>query len=277
MLFLSMAFAAMAAQPRAGSDPQPVRPMAAWVSDSDYPAAAIQRGAAGIVGFWIEVGADGMPRRCTITQAADPDLDRTTCRIFMDRARFQPARDRRGRAVPGFVTGRIRWVLPEEGPPPLMALHVATVLTLDARNNLTCAMSANGMPPAQRTEEECGFFSGSGAAAAFRARAIPGELVLVYVRTPDGMAPAPGNEEAGATLFYEDTATIEIGPDGTVASCRPGDTRSTGMPLAFSIPPSCPSPGLPIAGPATSQEPRHAFVAIRVYTRSPSTRSPPPR
>ena len=210
-----------------------------------------------------------MPTGCTITAPADPELDQTTCRILMTRARFTPGHNRRGRAVPGSAIGRIRWVLPEEGHniTPFIALHIANVITLNASGNITCSLSLNGGAAEQRVEEDCGFFSGSGAAAAFRARGTPGDLILIYVRTPDGMALAPSIEEAGADLGYEDTARLIIGPDGRLVECRPGQTRILRTPLPFGLPQACPPVGALMTTVSTSQEPREAFAAVRLYTR----------
>jgi TonB family protein len=55
---------------------------------------------------------------CTVTSSSgSASLDAATCRIMTERARFIPARDRRGRAVADSLSARVRWVLPEDGEP----------------------------------------------------------------------------------------------------------------------------------------------------------------
>src|SRR3954469_4591066 len=164
MIFALAALAAALPPAVTAHDPTPDRPLVSWLSDSDYPASAIRRGVSGIVGFRLDVGVNGAPIRCPITLSADAELDRTTCDIFMARAHFQPARDGRGRAVAGSVASRVRWVLPppEKSAPRFAAMGVANVISLDARGNITCTMSANGAAPSTRAAEECGFLSGSG-------------------------------------------------------------------------------------------------------------------
>jgi hypothetical protein len=205
MLFTLAALAAAHPPVAATHDPAPDRPLVSWLSDSDYPASAIRRGVSGIVGFRLDVGADGAPTRCTVTLSADAELDRTTCDVFMTRAHFQPARDARGRAVAGSVASRVRWVLPppEEGAAAYAAMRVADVVSLDARGNFTCSHGSNGAPSALRAAEECGFLAGSGAAQAMRAQAVPADLVLIFTLVPEGATAVPGNEEAGAELIHE--------------------------------------------------------------------------
>jgi protein TonB len=88
-------------------------------SSDDYPASAVRAGEQGSVGFRIEVDKVGRVSGCTVTASSGSAvLDSATCRIVASRARFEPARDRKGRpAVDGF-SGRIVWRLPEPEPPP---------------------------------------------------------------------------------------------------------------------------------------------------------------
>jgi TonB family protein len=262
----------VAAHPPAATahDPTPDRPLVSWLADSDYPAGAIQRGVSGTVGFRLDVGANGAPTRCTITQAADAELDRTTCDIFMARAHFQPARDSRGRAVAGSVSSRVRWVLPEPeaGVAQFAAMRVANAVSRDARGNVTCTMSSNGAAPATRAGEECGFLAGSGAAQAMRALAAPADLLLIFTLLPEGATAAPGNEEAGAQLIHEETAHLVIAPDGAVADCQPGAVHNFQTPFALRFPQACwMQSAARFVAPAPGQEARQADTEIRIYLR----------
>ena len=55
-------------------------------------------------------------------------LDEATCRLIMLRSRFNPATDRRGRAVVGTYSNRVRWVIPKEKSNPLPGLVVFSAL-----------------------------------------------------------------------------------------------------------------------------------------------------
>lgn len=86
-------------------------------SDADYPASAIRNHEQGTVAYRLKVGADGRPAGCSVTASSSSTiLDTTTCALLMERARFEPARDRRGRATTDEVHGRIIWRLPETPP-----------------------------------------------------------------------------------------------------------------------------------------------------------------
>ena len=89
--------------------------MASYFSDADYPAEAIRRGEQGVAAYVLEVDASGRVSACRITgSSGSAILDEATCRIVRERARFTPARDRRGRPVPDRVAARTRWVLPDQ-------------------------------------------------------------------------------------------------------------------------------------------------------------------
>jgi TonB family protein len=90
--------------------------LAALVSDSDYPAAALQAREEGMVEFRLDVGANGRATDCIVIRSSgSAALDSTTCRIMRSRARFTPALDAQGRPVGDSTMARIGWKLP---PPP---------------------------------------------------------------------------------------------------------------------------------------------------------------
>jgi TonB family protein len=269
MIFALAALAA-AHPPAAGHDPTPLQPLVSLLADSDYPASAIRRGVSGTVGFRLDVGINGAPTRCTVTQSADAELDRTTCDIFMARAHFQPARDARGRAVAGSVSSRVRWVLPppEPGAAAFAAMRVANVISRDAQGNLTCTMSTNGAAPTARPGDECGLFAGTGAGQAMRAQTAPADLILIFTMVPEGAGGAPGNEEAGAELIREDTAHLAIAANGTVADCQPVAVHNFQTPFALRFPEACWMQNAPqFVAPSYGQELRQADTAIRIYFR----------
>ena len=99
---------------------QVVEPMApsnnpgTWATNADYPAAAMRDEREGTSGFRLTIGADGLPERCEITSSSGhPDLDTTTCRLVMERARFRPGRDENNKRVGGTYSNRIRWQIPD--------------------------------------------------------------------------------------------------------------------------------------------------------------------
>ena len=88
--------------------------LSSYVSDSDYPAAALRAEDQGTTRFRLTVGADGRVSVCTITGSSGSSaLDAATCRIMKSRARFTPARNSDGQPTGDTVTNAIRWVLPD--------------------------------------------------------------------------------------------------------------------------------------------------------------------
>jgi len=89
--------------------------LASYVSDSDYPDAALRNDEQGTTGFRLEVGPNGRVVNCAVTSSSGSStLDAATCRIMKARARFTPANDSSGAAVSDSVSSRIRWVLPPQ-------------------------------------------------------------------------------------------------------------------------------------------------------------------
>jgi periplasmic protein TonB len=84
--------------------------LASYVSNSDYPAAALRNEEQGTTGFRLTVGPDGRVTNCTVTSSSgSSSLDATTCRLMRARARFTPARDNTGASTTDTHNGRIRW------------------------------------------------------------------------------------------------------------------------------------------------------------------------
>ena len=88
--------------------------LASYVSDADYPAAALRGEEQGATRFRLTVGPDGRVKDCAVTgSSGSSSLDATTCRLMKSRARFTPARDSSGAATGDSVSSTIRWVLPD--------------------------------------------------------------------------------------------------------------------------------------------------------------------
>jgi protein TonB len=84
-----------------------------WLNNVDYPMDAAWAEIEGVTAFMLEVGIAGTPIRCTVTSSSgSASLDTATCTIMMERARFTPARDGKGRPVRDFFNSKIYWRLP---------------------------------------------------------------------------------------------------------------------------------------------------------------------
>lgn len=96
--------------------PQPVRPLATFLADLDYPAEAIARREEGSVRIRLSIDREGRVAGCSVLASSGSSaLDVAGCQLLGQRARFHPARDARGEPVSGTYTTAITWVLPSGG------------------------------------------------------------------------------------------------------------------------------------------------------------------
>jgi TonB family protein len=94
----------------------PVSAPETWITADNYPPAALRAGEAGRVSYSIEVNAEGRPTWCNVTASSGHEmLDKATCRIVQQRARFRPQRERDGHPIPSEYVGSVRWTLPSSG------------------------------------------------------------------------------------------------------------------------------------------------------------------
>ena len=94
-----------AAQPARGD-------LAGLFSGDDYPLEALRNEEQGTVAVLLQVEPSGRVGSCAVTvSSGSRALDRKTCEILQERARFSPARDDEGHAVVDHYTQRITWRL----------------------------------------------------------------------------------------------------------------------------------------------------------------------
>jgi protein TonB len=86
-----------------------------WVTTIDYPPSAVRAGVEGRTGFRLDIGIDGKPTACTIVSSSGSDeLDGTTCRLLMRRARFTTAKDEGGNPTVSTYANAVTWKLPAD-------------------------------------------------------------------------------------------------------------------------------------------------------------------
>jgi TonB family protein len=94
-----------AAQPARGD-------LASLFSGDDYPLEALSNEEQGTVAVHLQVEPSGRVGRCTVAVSSGSSaLDRKTCEILQERARFSPALDGEGHPVVDHYTQRITWRL----------------------------------------------------------------------------------------------------------------------------------------------------------------------
>ena len=102
-----------------GAGDVPPRRIKGRLKDSDYPLAAGEQGISGVVGVRFVVAVDGRVPRCRVTRSSgSPLLDDTTCRLIVERYRFTPAHDARGRPFESQIVENEEWVIERDELPP---------------------------------------------------------------------------------------------------------------------------------------------------------------
>ena len=102
------------APPRIAKPLKPRTPPGSWVTNDDYPAAAIRAEQQGTTGFRLSVDAGGKVTDCQVTSSSGSSvLDSTACSLLRRRARFTPAEDASGNKIPATFASRFRWELPK--------------------------------------------------------------------------------------------------------------------------------------------------------------------
>lgn len=92
--------------------PEPIGSPASWVSPNDYPKEARKNGETGRVKVRLDVDTDGKVTRCqVVTSSRSQSLDAATCERAGARARFRPARDAAGKAVPAIRIMTFMWLM----------------------------------------------------------------------------------------------------------------------------------------------------------------------
>jgi zinc protease len=91
-----------------------------WIGANDFPKKAQREGLTGAVVYRLAVDSGGRVRHCEIaTSSGQPPLDKATCALLKERARFTPATDAGSHAIASVFGGTVRWALPAP-PAPIM-------------------------------------------------------------------------------------------------------------------------------------------------------------
>lgn len=113
VLALSAAQAAPAASAPAPPGPTPPRLRSGWISNADYPRAALRVRAQGRAVALFTVTPQGTVASCRITTSSGNEaLDAVSPQIGVERFTFTPARDAAGRPVEGRYEQPFTWRLP---------------------------------------------------------------------------------------------------------------------------------------------------------------------
>lgn len=91
---------------------QPTENPSNWISFADYPTKALKDREEGRATIRLEVDKSGLVKNCVVTSSTgSASLDATTCIMLSQRAKFEPARNSRGRPVSGVYDSAVQWTL----------------------------------------------------------------------------------------------------------------------------------------------------------------------
>ena len=92
--------------------PTPIGSPGNWVTDSDYPSAAVANGHNGLTHFRLDVDETGKVLKCVVIAKTTPDdFEKATCQAIVRRARLEPALDASGQPVKAYYINSVRWTM----------------------------------------------------------------------------------------------------------------------------------------------------------------------
>lgn len=239
--------------------PRPIDP-GSWVSEDDYPAEALSGQVEGRTEFRLSIDARGRVTACDILNSANAALDAATCRLMVQRARFEPARDAAG-AVASTHTSSIDWRLPEVRPVPFAPAQVVVELRTPRRAAAFCRLTRHGQLPEAVAAPGC---PPNATATEPPSQAHFLEYVVANL-LPEGQRPPfraamPGRPSSRIRVRFE------VDARGAVVSCQPLGSHRSNSPEAAQERDRCTelgARGMPIFEPAApGSAPRRAVLEI---------------
>lgn len=206
---------------------QPSRAKATLVSlfsADDYPENAMRKKEQGTVAVRLDVARDGTVSSCSVTQTSgSATLDLATCSILKERARFVPARDSSGRPIEDAYSQRIRWMLPERRPEPVVDSSRRQIYTIDADRKISQCLRQTGESPSKI--HLCGpereYFQAMIDKAPKSFGVSGRELVLEIAQyLGDAGAVSRLGERPGEKVMGRDQIRLTIDDQGTVVDCK---------------------------------------------------------
>lgn len=211
-----------------GKRPTPRGSPQGWVTNDDYPAAAVSAYWTGTTYFRLAIDTSGAVSDCIVTRSSGHAvLDETVCSLLQRRARFSPAENAAGVPVESSWASRFNWSLPSYRS-PLESWVRVTRFRIDASSGTSsCKTTAYGPAPA---EDKMDLRCGDLAPGALTQANWGGKPVLIEIRDThlvDGSALPSAPMPAGMVVYSRE---IRYGIDagGQLTACRVGAETGTG-------------------------------------------------
>ena len=203
---------------------QPLNP-GSWVTNDDYPPAALRGGMQGQVRFTLSVDEKGAVTDCTVTGSSGSQLlDETTCTLLKTRAKFAPAEDGRHRPIPALYSNRFRWEIPKSDLQPIVSWALEFRFTIGPEGEIvSCSKNSFGQTLINEGDA-CAEIAGipRPLLKALRGITATGPVTLV-ARSSQTVADLPlvGAPALSAAFkpIFATTRRFEITPEGTLENC----------------------------------------------------------
>jgi TonB family protein len=198
----------------------------------DYPKKTLARGQAGTTTMLLLVGPEGRVERCAVANSSGSGtLDVQSCNLFIANAKYNPARDRRGRAIPSIFHQRLTWRL-EDGPVVEIKDSASRITSVVDPENEVRSCKAELFHDEQWLEEPPSvceeFLNGStGVLAAAREKSKLHDALVVIeswsVRSAERAIPKIGRRQ-GEVLIGLRSATVSYDANGKRTDCEAGES-----------------------------------------------------
>lgn len=193
--------------------PQPLN-LSEIATADDYPKEALNRQEQGTAGIRLTIGADGRVTACRVERSsASSSLDATSCRIYLERARYEPAA---ANSRPRVVHSEVSWRL---GSSALSrrGWFQRTTMTIKADGSVVSCRHESSEAPDADCWLPATFPAASAANLVKQAGYDPARLVTEIRFYPDGVVP---EDTIRFPLLSRRSARIGVSKDGTMRSCE---------------------------------------------------------
>jgi hypothetical protein len=120
-----LASAASAEAAKGGQTVFPGNDPSTWFTPKDYPEDLKPANVRGVTNVELFIDDHARPFNCRIVQTSgNARLDKMSCELLFARARFMPAQDAKGAAIPGAFAMPVIWSPDKNRPAPVMATDV---------------------------------------------------------------------------------------------------------------------------------------------------------
>ena len=195
------------------------------ITSDDYPAIAIDQEQQGTATVRLKVDRTGYVESCkVVVSSGSRALDEQTCAVYRARARFEPARDARGRAKASNYTQRVTWRL--EGDPatpmPRQPWMTRSTLAVSAEGSFVdCKIEASGLPSIPEDCETLMAAAKGENSASTKPQAIARFLIseTYFYPIPAGKAVTPPRLK-DANQVGQQVSEVTIDAAGRVSDCK---------------------------------------------------------